>query len=504
MKYLIGVDVGTSGTKTALFDTKGNMISSHTAEYPLYQPQNGWAEQDPEDWYNATCEGIRQVCQKIDTSEICGIGFSGQMHGIVMLDGENKVLRHSIIWCDQRTSKECEQITEAVGANRLIEVTKSPALSGFTASKIIWVRNNQPDVYEKCKHILLPKDYVRFRLTGEFFMDVSDASGTQLLDIEKRCWSEEILQKLDIDISLLPKICESCDIAGRINKNASDATGLRKGTIVAAGAGDNAAAAIGCGVIRDGQTFTTIGTSGVVYAHTSSPISDTSGRIHSFCGAVRGQWHVMGVTQAAGLSQQWFRNNFCHEENDEASARKTSVYKIMDEKAEKSPIGANRLVYLPYLMGERTPHLDPGARGAFVGLSAIHTKSDMMRSITEGVTYSLMDCLSLFDGIGINTTSMIACGGGAHSAFWRQMLSDVFGIPVSVTESGEGGVLGAALIAGVASGIYKDIYEACENIKIKSTFYPNVNANKEYMKFYDIYKTLYPSLKSIYKSLSKL
>lgn len=328
MRYVIGVDLGTSGTKTVLFDEKGNVITSATVEYPMYQPQNGYAEQEPIDWYNASISTIKTVITKsgVDNSDIVGIGLSGQMHGLVMLDENEDVIRPSIIWCDQRTAKECEEITQKVGAKRLIEITANPALTGFTASKIMWVKNNEPQNYAKCRHILLPKDYVRFMLTGEFATEVSDASGMQLLDVPNRCWSDEILEKLDIDISLLPKVYESPEITGYITKEIADKTGLKEGTLVVGGAGDNAAAAVGTGVVSDGKAFTTIGTSGVVFAHTSQISIDPNGRVHTFCCAVPNAWHVMGVTQGAGLSLKWFRDNFCRSEMDTARLMNVDEY----------------------------------------------------------------------------------------------------------------------------------------------------------------------------------
>ena len=308
MAFYIGIDLGTSGTKTVLFDREGHALASATIEYPLYQPQNGYAEQDPDDWWNAAAGTIKIVLEKsgVSASDIGGIGISGQMHGLVMLDKDGKVIRRSIIWCDQRTAQECEEITEKVGAKRLIEITANPALTGFTASKILWVRNNEPENYARCAKILLPKDYVRYKLTGEFATEVSDASGMQLLDISNRCWSDEVLEKLDIDKNLLGKVYESPDITGYVTEEAAALTGLKAGTPVVGGAGDNAAAAVGTGVVEDGKAFTTIGTSGVVFAHSSTVSIDPKGRVHTFCCAVPGQWHIMGVTQGAGLSLKWF------------------------------------------------------------------------------------------------------------------------------------------------------------------------------------------------------
>ena len=320
MKYLIGIDIGTSATKTVMFDEKFNVVTSASQEYQMYQPRNGWAEQMPEDWRDAVINTLREVISKSNVSaeDIAGIGLSGQMHGLVMLDENGAVLRPSIIWCDQRTQKQCDEITEKIGKERLIEITANPALTGFTASKILWVRENEPEIYAKCRHILLPKDYIRYILTGEFATEVSDASGMQLMDIPNRCWSDEVLEKLDIDKSMLPKMYESPEVTGKITKEIAEKTGLSVNTVVVGGAGDNAAAAVGTGVVSDGKAFTTIGTSGVVFAHTSEVSIDPKGRVHTFCCAVPDCWHIMGVTQAAGLSLKWFRDNFCGDFMDRA------------------------------------------------------------------------------------------------------------------------------------------------------------------------------------------
>lgn len=507
MKYIIGVDLGTSGTKTVLFDEKGNVAASKTIEYPLYQEKNGWAEQDPADWWNAAKGTIRYVIEKsgVDSSLIAGIGISGQMHGLVMLDENGDVLRKSIIWCDQRTAKECEEITEKVGAKRLIEITANPALTGFTASKILWVRNNQPELYKKCAHILLPKDYVRYMLTVDFATEVSDASGMQLLDIPGRCWSKEVCEKLEINMELLPKVYESPEITGVISEKAAAETGLRAGTIVVGGAGDNAAAAVGTGVVEDGKAFTTIGTSGVVFAHTDTITIDPEGRVHTFCCAVPGAWHVMGVTQGAGLSLKWFRDNFCQAEKETAQGMGVDPYYLMDKEAERSPIGCNKLLYLPYLMGERTPHLDPDCRGVFFGLSAIHTKYDMLRAVMEGVTYSQRDSVEVLRSMGADINEMLACGGGGTSPLWRQMLADTYNCPVKTVKSKEGPALGAAILAAVGAGIYKSVPEACrEIIKTNEPQNPISENVPVYESYYNIYKGLYPALKENYKQLAAL
>ncbi len=507
-RLLVGIDIGTSGTKTALYDENGNRLAVHTAEYPLYQPQNGWAEQEPEDWWQATAEGLRAVIAESNCApeDIVGIGLSGQMHGLVMLDEDGQVLRRAILWCDGRTSEECEDITRLVGADRLMEITKSPALTGFTASKILWVRKHQPEIYQKCRRILLPKDYIRYRLTGAFATDASDASGMQLLDIEKRDWSQEVLSSLDIDQSLLAKVYESCEITGRVTPEAAVLTGLAPATPVVGGAGDNAAAAVGCGAVRDGYGFTTIGTSGVVFSHCKELRADPDGRIHSFCAAVPGEYHVMGVTLAAGLSLRWFRDQFCAVEQIEADAQGIDVYARMDQLAADVPIGADRLVFVPYLMGERTPHLDPLARGSFVGLSASHTRAHCLRAVMEGVIYSLRDCLSLFDAAGVKAPArMMACGGGAVSPLWRQMLADVLDCTVCTAASNDGGALGAALLAGVGTGVWDSVPAACDAvIHLRTEQAPIAENSADYLPYYQLYHSVYAALRPVYHTLATL
>jgi len=506
MAFLIGIDIGTSGTKTVIFDETGKTVSQATIEYPMAQPNNGWAEQAPEDWWNAVVGTVQKVLAEsgVNAGDIRGIGLSGQMHGLVMLDDADRVIRPSIIWCDQRTAEECETITRLVGAERLIEITANPALTGFTASKILWVRKHEPENYEKCRSILLPKDYIRFRLTGERATEVSDASGMQLLDIGKRAWSAEVLEKLSIDRALLATVYESPEITGGVSESAARLTGLRAGTPVVGGAGDNAAAAVGTGVVSDGQSFTTIGSSGVVYAHTSQMHIDPKGRVHTFCCAVPGQWHVMGVTQGAGLSLKWFRDGFLEEVISTSELMGVSPYFLMDQMAEKVPIGSNRLLFLPYLMGERTPHLDPFARGVFFGLSGVHGKKDMIRAIMEGVSFSLKDCLEVINGMDISVNIMRACGGGS-GPFWRQMLADVYGCDVETTDSAQGPALGVALLAGAGTGVYSDVREACNvAIHTRSTNAPGKRASEEYAKYYALYREIYPQLKGSYAKLSTL
>ncbi|WP_346877026.1 xylulokinase [Clostridium sp. UBA5712] len=504
MKYLIGIDIGTSGTKTVLFDRGGNPISSSTAEYPLYQPEIGWAEQDPLDWWNAVCITINQVIKdsNINPESISGIGLSGQMHGLVMLDGDGNVLKKSIIWCDQRTAKECVEITEKVGEKRLIDITANPALTGFTASKILWVRNNEPEIYEKCRKILLPKDYIRYMLTGEFATEVSDASGMQLLDIKNRCWSKEVLNALDIPIEYLGDVHESIVVSGKVHKKAAEVTGLKENTPVVGGAGDQAAGAIGNGIIKSGQISSTIGTSGVVFAHLDEPIIDEKGRVHTFCHAVPGAWHMMGVTQGAGLSLKWFRDNFCTNEIEVAKGMGINPYVLMTKEAEKVPAGSRGVIYLPYLMGERTPHLNPKAKGVFFGLSAAHTKNEMLRAVIEGVSYSLLDCMEIIKDTGMNPTNVMVSGGGGKSELWRQILADMFNCKVSTNKSSEGPALGVALLAGVGTGVYKDIDEACSiAISENSVQFPKEENSLVYKRYYEIYKKIYDDLKGTFELL---
>lgn len=505
MNYLIGIDVGTSATKTVLFDEKGNVVVSASKEYPLYQPNNGWAEQKPEDWKDAVIETLSKVVKDSGASseEIKGIGISGQMHGLVMLDDKNEVIRPSIIWCDQRTGAEVDEMLKIMPRERWIEITANPPLTGWTAAKILWVRNHEPENYRRCKHILLPKDYIRFVLTGVFATEVSDASGMQLLDVPGRCWSEEVLDKLQIDPGLLGKVYESCEVTGTVLPEIAQKTGLSEKTKVVGGAGDNAAAAVGTGVVTDGTAFTTIGTSGVVFAHSSQVTIDPKGRVHTCCCAVPGAWHVMGVTQAAGLSLKWFRDNFCQDYIEEAKKQGIDAYDLINQDVAKIEAGSDKLIYLPYLMGERTPHLDPDCRGVFFGLSAIHTRAHMLRAVMEGVSYSLSDCNDILKEMGITVDEMMACGGGGKSPVWRQMLADMYNCSVKTVAQTEGPALGVAILAGVGCGIYESVEAACKALisEDKSTEAAEQQVQC-YEKYHTLYKKLYVNLKDSYKELS--
>lgn len=499
--YFIGIDIGTSGTKTILIDSKGKILASATFEYPLYQPQIGWAEQNPEDWWDASVKGIKAVLEKskVDPKEVKAVGLTGQMHGLVMLDKSYNVIRPSIIWCDQRTAKECDEITEKVGKERLIEITANPALTGFTASKILWVRNNEPQNYEKVYKILLPKDYIRFKLTGEFATDVSDASGMQLLDIKNRCWSDEVLEKLEIDKELLGKVYESPEVTGKVSRQASELTGLCEGTLVVAGGGDQAAGAVGNGIVKTGVISSTIGSSGVVFAHLDEFKIDPQGRVHTFCHAVPGKWHVMGVTQGAGLSLKWFRDNFAHIEKAAFEFIDKDPYILMDKEAELANPGSDGLVFLPYLMGERTPILDPYAKGIFFGITAKHTRREFIRAVMEGVVFSLKNCLDILHEMGIEVKEVRVSGGGAKSKLWRQMQADIFEMDVWTLNSKEGPAFGAAILAAVGAGEYQKVEEACDAMIQKvDSCRPNEKLFEIYRKTYKLYNSIYPRVKDLF------
>ena len=507
MNYLIGIDIGTSATKTVLFDEEGRVVASASQEYPLYQPHNGWAEQDPHDWRDAALETLRRVMDESGAGpeDVKGIGLSGQMHGLVMLDEKGEVIRRSIIWCDQRTGAEVEDMLAIMPRERWIEVTANPPLTGWTAAKILWVRKNEPENYARCRHILLPKDYIRYVLTGVFAAEVSDASGMQLLDVPGRCWSEEVLEKLDINPEYLGKLYESCEVTGTILPEIAARTGLSEKTVVVGGAGDNAAAAVGTGVVEDGKAFTTIGTSGVVFAHSSQVTIDPKGRVHTCCCAVPGAWHVIGVAQAAGLSLQWFRNNFCQDYIEAAKRQGIDAYDLINMDVAAIPAGSERLIYLPYLMGERTPHLDPDCRGVFFGLSAIHTRAHMLRAVMEGVSYSLCDCNDILKEMGVHVSQMMACGGGGRSPVWRQMLADLYDCQVKTVHQSEGPALGAAILAGVGCGLYESVESACRRlISEDKSASPVKEQTETYKAYHALYQELYGQLKGCYKTLAGL
>ena len=425
------------------------------------------------------------------------------MHSLVLLDEENKVLRPAILWCDGRTVAECEEITARVGRERLVEITANPAMVSFTAEKLLWVRRHEPEVFARARHAMVAKDYVRFRLTGEFACDMSDASGTNLMDAQRRCWSREVMEALSLDPALFPPIAESSDMAGRITPEVAELTGLLAGTPVAAGAADNCAAAVGTGVVAEGSAFITIGTSSVIFAQSDQVEADSPGRLQTYCAAVPNAWAVTSCALSAGLSLHWLRDQVCAEEIREAEKRGMDSYAVMDEQAAQSPIGANRLIFLPYLMGERSPILDTNARGAFIGLSAMHERRDLIRAVLEGVVYSLRQNMDLMRTLGVNPAKVRLCGGGARSPLWRQMIADVLNLPVSTLKNAESPALGAAILAGVACGMYTDVPSACAAlIREDTTVLPDPDRHAAYEPFFRIYCELYPALKASFHRLA--
>jgi xylulokinase len=495
---LIGIDVGTGSTRVLLVDAAGKVVGSTVREHAsFHSPQLGWAEQDPEDWWQAAMHAIPALLKatKTDPQEIAAVGLSGQMHGAVLLDAADRVLRPALIWCDQRTAAEAAWLTEQIGTERLIALTSNPALTNFTLTKLLWVRKHEPAIWQQFRSFLLPKDYVRFRLTGEKAMDVADASGTLLLNVTARRWSSEMLAAVDMPESILPTLHECHEIAGTITAEAASLTGLRAGIPVVAGAGDQAAGALGMGIVRPGDVSATIGTSGVVFAATDQPFLDPRGRLHTFCHAVPGGWHVMGVTQAAGLSLRWFRDTFGHTDEPEAFAR-------LGEAATTVPAGADGLLWAPYLMGERTPHLDPEARGALVGLTASHGSAHIVRAIMEGVAFSLKDTLSIFAEIGVPARAIRLGGGGARSPIWRQIQADVYGQTVEIVAAEEGAAYGAALLAGVGAGVWPSVEAACDAvIQIAQRIAPQPAESSNLQELYQLYRRLYPSLQPIFHGL---
>jgi xylulokinase len=505
MAYYLGVDIGTSGTKSLLIDETGNAIAESTATYPLATPKPLWTEQNPEDWWNATKETIRAVVRKakLKPNQVRAIGLSGQMHGSVFLNAKGKVIRPALLWNDQRTSAECDEITRrAGGRDALIRMVANPALTGFTAPKLLWLRNNEPKNYDALKHLLLPKDEIRRRLTGVLATDVSDASGMLLLDVRNRKWSTELLSKLDIDPSILAPVYESEQVTGTLLADVAAELGLSTECKVVAGAGDCAAGAVGNGIVRQGILTASLGTSGVVFCHSDTPQYDAAGRLHTFCHAVHGKWHMMGVTLSAAGSLQWFANQLCIE-----LLKKKGVdpYEVLNEEANAVPPGAEGLFYLPYLAGERTPHADPNARACFIGLTNKHGRGHLARSVMEGVAYSLRESLTIIEGLDVPVKEIRLSGGGAKSGLWKQILADTFGQKVCTINAEQGPAFGVALLAAVGDGAYKNIEEACKaTIRVVEKVPPNKSAQKTYNAAFPIYQNLYQSLRERFVEISKL
>jgi xylulokinase len=503
--YLLGIDVGTTGSKALLIGADGAVVASATTEYPMFTPQPLWAEQRPTDWWDATVTSIRQVLatKGVSAADVAGVGLTGQMHGLVLLDAAGDVLRPCIMWNDQRTAAQCAEITETVGAQRLLALTGNPVLPGFTAPKILWVRENEPDVYRRVAHILLPKDYVRYRLTGGFFGEVSDASGTSLFDVGRRAWSDDMLHALDIPRAWLPEVTESPVVSSHINAEAASLTGLRAGTPVAGGGGDQAAQAVGSGIIAEGIVSATIGTSGVVFAASDSYRVEPAGHLHAFCHAVPGMWHLMGVMLSAAGSFRWYRDTLGGEERAQAAQTGRDAYDILTGEAAKAPAGCEGLLFLPYLTGERSPYPDPNARGVFFGLTLRHTKPYLTRAVLEGVTYGLRDSLELMRNLGLGIRQVRASGGGARSALWRQILADVFDTEIVTVNVSEGAAYGAALLAGVGAQVYPTVPDACAAaLRVTGSTVPGPNT-AIYADYYPHYRALYPALAPEFSALAQ-
>jgi len=494
--YLLGIDVGTGGTRALVIDARGRTVASATEDHRAFaSPQIGWAEQDPSDWWRACGVAVRRALAQgqLRDDQITCVGLSGQMHGAVLLDEQSRIVRPALIWCDVRTEKQCRDLTAQIGNESLIQLTCNPALPNFTLTKCLWVRENEPENWSRVRSLMLPKDYVRFELTGERATDVADASGTLLLDVTNRRWSNRMLELVQMDKSLLPRLYESPEICGQISVAGAAATGLQCGTPVVAGAGDQAAGAIGMGVVSPGTVNATIGTSGVVLAATEGPALDLAGRLHTFCHAVPGRWMVMGVTQAAGLSLRWFRDQFG------ARNGHSDSYESLTTEAVNAPAGCDGLLWAPYLMGERTPYLDPGARGMLVGLTASHTRAHVIRAILEGVAFSLRDTFTILHEMGVPVKTIRLGGGGGRSALWRQIQADTYGHRVETVEAEEGAAYGAAILAGVGAKAWPSVEVACKDIvRVAGSTDPNSKDSLVLEKAYAVYRQIYPAMKSIF------
>jgi len=494
----LGIDVGTGGSRALLVDERGAVRAGYTAPHEeMHMERPLWAEQRPGNWWDAVADAVRGVLAKAGVSgaDIKGVGLSGQMHGLVILDADNQVIRPSLIWCDQRSQAQVDFVNAKVGRDKVLEYTANPVLTGFTLPKLLWVRDNEPANFARVKKMLLPKDYVRFKLTGEFASEVSDASGTSVFDVVKRRWSYEMMDALGLDRSILPRCYESSEITGMITAEAAARTGLAAGTPVVGGGGDQASSAVGNGIVEEGIVSCTLGTSGVVFAHMEKVAYDPAGRVHTFCHAVRDKWHVMGVTQGAGLSLQWFRNQLAP----------GTDYDALTAEAANSPAGAQGLFWLPYLMGERTPHLDATIRGGWIGLTARHKRADLIRAVIEGVSYSQRDCLDIIEDLGVAVNSVRASGGGAQSAFWRRLLAGILHKRVVTLETQEGSAYGAALLALAGTGAFSNVPEVCRAaVRETDSISPDAGEAAFYENAHRVYQAMYPALKPICQQIAAL
>lgn len=502
---LLGVDIGTSGTKAVLFTPQGETVAEAARRYPMTQPRGGWAEQHPSLWRDAVCACLRELMARPQTegAEILSLGLSGQMHGSVLLDGEGNPTAPAILWCDTRVQAECAEIEDIFGGEMLTAVTGNRALCNFTAPKLMWMRRHTSDALRRAKTLLLPKDYIRFCLTGKYVAEPSDACGTLLYDTRNFRWSEELCRGMGIDPALLPPLVKSAEVVGTVTPEAAAATGLPVGIPVVGGAGDNAASAVGVGAVLPGRAFVTVGTSGNVYTHTDRFAADAQGRFHTFCSAVPGEWTFLGAVQSAGLNLRWFRETCCGSLDADAADRGMDPYALLDEEAASCAAGGGGLFYLPYLLGERTPHLDPHARGCFIGLRPDHDRGAMARVVMEGVSFALADCMELFDACGVQVRDITLCGGGGKSALWRQIMADIFARPVASPGVGESAAFGAALLGAVGIGLYPDIPSACAAVCTAEDSTVPLNA-AEYARIYRVWQTLYPALKASFAAAAAM
>ncbi len=508
MDYYLGLDIGTSGTKSLIMDAKSRVLATATVEHPISTPCPGWSEQNPEDWWASAVKATRQAIKKadVDGKAIKGVGLSGQMHGLVLLDAEGEVIRPSLIWNDQRTAKQAADIEQKVGGRKkLIKLTGNMAQTSFTLTKLLWVRENEPKHYDQAATLLLPKDYVRYRLTGERVGEVSDMSGTLMLDPKKRNWSKTLLQTFEIDSRLLPPVVESHEVTGRVTKDVAAKLGLAEGTIVVGGGGDQPAGAIGNGVVTDGLTSAMMGTSGVVFTHSKDFKTDPESRVGTFCACVEGEYCMFGCVLSAGGSFQWLRNTIGAEEIRRAKREKCDPYELLTAQADQAPIGCEGVFFLPYLTGERTPHADPDARGGWIGIHSRTSRNELIRSVMEGATFAMNDAVNVLKEVGQKITRVRLSGGGARSEFWRQMQADIYNTPCEIINTEEGGAYGVALLAAVGNGEYPDIKQACQAaIDVTQTLKPHPQAANAYAKLHEQYDRLYPALKDEFKNIATL
>lgn len=497
--FFMGIDLGTSGVKVLLINEKGDVIGKEEGEYPLYTPLPGWTEQDPQEWWSVTRDVIKRVVSRVNSDEIKGIGLTGQMHGSVFLDEAGNVIRPCILWNDQRTYREVESIMERFG-DKVVNWISNPVLTGFTLPKIMWLKNNEPENFKKLKKVLLPKDFIRFKLTGEYATEVSDASGTALFDVKNRSWSIEMLNAMELSPELFPKCYESPEVTGYVTKEAAEETGLKEGIPVVGGGGDQAAQAVGMGIVHPYDTSVTLGTSGVVFSAIDKVFVDPKLRTHTFCHAVPGMWHIMGVMLSAGGSLRWYRDTFGEMEISISKLISKDPYEILIQEAENVKPGAEKLIFLPYLTGERCPYPDPFARGVFFGIGLNHKRSHFVRAIIEGISFGLNDSLNILRELGVKPESVKVSGGGARSQLWRKILASIFNLPVATINVTEGAAFGSALLSAVGTGHFSNVVEAAESIvKITSLTEPEKEWVEVYNELYPLYKKLYNDLKEDFR-----